>query len=346
MRHCVTRRQPFGFMNKTERIEAALKGEAVDRVPFGFWTHLPKLDLDPVLLADRTYEFYREFDLDFIKTMNNGMYPVEDYGCEIDYSAVDQGGVAKLVRPLVTEPEGWNAVPTLDVQGGALGRELYGLELLLKKVGRKAPVVMTVFSPLTIAAKLSANHVIQHIREGKAEHVRRALEAIAETTAEFIARVIDLGASGVFFASQMCQRGVMSEAEYLEFGVPYDLEALKPAAGGWFNIFHLHGNEVMFSLMKDYPLECVNWHVWETTPDFTEARDQSDKCFMGGIVRTHITEGDYHGIESDVKRSWDQLKGIKHIVTPGCGIRHPVDASTLQYTAALIRDRLKTEYRA
>lgn len=37
-----------------------------------------------------TYDFYREYDLDFIKTMNNGMYGVECFGCKIDYSDIEK----------------------------------------------------------------------------------------------------------------------------------------------------------------------------------------------------------------------------------------------------------------
>ena len=35
-------------MTKKERIQAAIRGEEVDRVPYSLWTHLPVIDLDPV----------------------------------------------------------------------------------------------------------------------------------------------------------------------------------------------------------------------------------------------------------------------------------------------------------
>ena len=76
------------MMTKKERIQAAIAGEKPDKLPYSFWTHLPGIDLNPELLAEKTYEFYKKYDIDFIKTMNNGMYAIEDFGCEIDYSDI------------------------------------------------------------------------------------------------------------------------------------------------------------------------------------------------------------------------------------------------------------------
>ena len=46
-------------MNKLERIQAAIRGEKTDQVPYSFWTHLPGIDLDPEKLAAMTYEIGR-----------------------------------------------------------------------------------------------------------------------------------------------------------------------------------------------------------------------------------------------------------------------------------------------
>ena len=56
------------MMTKKERIQAAIAGEKPDKLPYSFWTHLPGIDLNPELLAEKTYEFYKKYDIDFIKT--------------------------------------------------------------------------------------------------------------------------------------------------------------------------------------------------------------------------------------------------------------------------------------
>ena len=47
-------------MNKAQRVEAAIKGEAVDRIPFSVWYHLSGVDQDPVSLAEVTAELTKK----------------------------------------------------------------------------------------------------------------------------------------------------------------------------------------------------------------------------------------------------------------------------------------------
>ena len=91
-------------MTKAERIRAAVEGRDVDVVPFSFWSHFPDVDMDPEKLAECTYSFYKTYDVDFIKTMSNGMYSIEDLGCTVDYSGIKAGGVAKLVHTPIQQP--------------------------------------------------------------------------------------------------------------------------------------------------------------------------------------------------------------------------------------------------
>ena len=121
-------------MTKKERIWAAVHGETPDTLPYSFWTHLPGIDLDPEKLAEHTYNFYKTYDVDFIKTMNNGMYAIEDFGCEIDYSEIAKGGVAKVVKTPIHEAGDWLKLKPCSVEEGSLARELKGLRLLLDKV--------------------------------------------------------------------------------------------------------------------------------------------------------------------------------------------------------------------
>ena len=217
-------------MTKKERIKAAVSGQTPDQLPYSLWTHMPGIDLDPVLLAEKTYEFYKTYDVDFIKTMNNGMYAIEDFGCEIDYSEVTKGGVAKVVKTPVHKPEDWLSLKVCPVNEGSLHRELTSLKLLLNKVkSEDVPVLFTVFSPVTTADKLSGKQMLSYIRNGYGEQVKKALEVITETTMAVAAEAIRLGADGIFFASQMSSYDSMTVEEYAEYGKPYDLKVLEAA---------------------------------------------------------------------------------------------------------------------
>ena len=53
-------------MDKRERLQAAIKGEPVDRVPVALWRHFPVDDQRPEDLAAATIEFQTQYDFDFV----------------------------------------------------------------------------------------------------------------------------------------------------------------------------------------------------------------------------------------------------------------------------------------
>ena len=318
-------------MTKKERILAAVRGENCDRQPYAIWTHLPGIDMDPVKLAEKTYEFYKEYDTDLIKTMNNGMYSIEDFGCEIDYSGIEKGGVAKLISTPVKEPEDWDRIEKPDFADcRALNRELTSLKLLLDKVKEEeVPVIFTVFSPLTTADKLSGGQVLKHIAEGHGEKIHRVLNILTELTEELVRRANDLGADGIYFATQMSSFDITTEEIYREYGTAYDLRVLNASKGSC-DALHCHGVNIMYDLLKEYPVDIFNWHAGETSPDF-ETAAQMDRCLMGGIVRNDITESNYEAIRSQIEKSYMVMKGRHHILSAGCVIRYPLNPKALAY---------------
>lgn len=319
-------------MNKKERVYAAIHFQETDEIPYSFWSHLPGIDLDATQLAHATYDFYKTYDLDFIKTMNNGMYAIEDFGCEIDYSEIEKGGVAKIVYTPVQAPEDWSKVQPCSIHEGSLARELDSLKQLLELVkGENVPVIFTVFSPITIADKLCGKKVLDHIRAGYGEEVKRALSVIAETTAQLAAEAIRLGADGVFFASQMSVYDVMDTEVYLEYGKPYDIQVLEAAKDGWMNTLHAHGSNIMFDVLRDYPVHVFNWHAWETLPAIDEAQQLTGKCLMGGLNRTDITSCDRNAIRHQIFDCKRLTGGRGLILTPGCVIRYPLNKGMLSY---------------
>ena len=319
-------------MRKKERIQAAVNGGEPDRLPYGFWTHMPGIDLDPERLADETYRFCKSYDLDFIKTMNNGMYPIEDFGCKIDYSQIPLGGVAKVTETPVRSAADWKKLEVCSIEKGSLARELRGLDLLLRKVKQEEiPVLFTVFSPLTTANKLSGNTLRSHLDAGEKEAVHYALRVITETTCALVREAIARGADGIFFATQSGTYSFMNTEEFQEFGVPYDCQVLEAAKDGWINTIHAHGTDIMYETLKDYPVHCFNWHAWETLPAVDEAHILSGKCLMGGLNRTDITNCRRNEVRNQIFECFRLLKGRNMILTPGCVIRYPLDEKMLRF---------------
>ncbi len=326
-------------MAKAERIKAALRGEASDRPPYAFWTHRPDIDLDPDRLAEETAAYCRRLDLDFVKSMPNGFYCVEDWGCALDFSEVARGGVAKVVRPAVSAPGDWRTLTALNPAQGALGRELRHLSQLVQRVGPDVPVLATVFSPLTIANKLSNGAHRAHLASNP-DAVTSGLEIITDTTCEFVRAAVNCGCAGIFFATQDATHQAFDEAAYRRYGVPYDHRVLQAArtAGGWFNAVHMHGDDVLFDLLKHYPVDALNWHIGETPPSIADYRNSGGALpILGGLQRGHITNRDLAAAFRDVKQTLAQTQGRGIIIAPACVIRHPVDETVLQAIAAEIK---------
>lgn len=326
-------------MDKIERVRAALRCEAVDRPPYSFWTHLPGIDLDPQRLAAETAEFANRYDLDFIKSMPNGLYCVEDWGCVCDYSDIARGGVAKVIEPAVAVPSDWDKLACLDVTQAAFGRELDHLASLVKRAGPGLPALATAFAPLTIAGKLSNGLSREHAATHR-DALLRGLEVITEVTCEFVRATIERGCAGVFLALQEATRSAYDEPTYRALGEPYDRRVLEAAAaaGGWFNAVHIHGENILFDVLENYNVTALNWHIGETAPAISEYRARGGaKPILGGLQRAHITQRNSIGIRADVERAIIESGGVGILLAPGCVIRHPVDDATLRETADYIK---------
>lgn len=319
------------MLSKKERIRNAVQGRRCDRLPYAIWTHLPGIDMDPVRLAEETFRFYKTYDTDLIKTMNNGMYAIEDFGCQIDYSQIEKGGVAKLVSTPVNSIDDWKLIKEKDLdECKAIQRELYSLELLLEKVkDEDVPVIFTVFSPFTTANKLCGNRILEDIATGDTKTIHEALQNITNLTVKLVKKANELGADGIFFASQMSSYDVTDEKTFKEFGERYDRQVLE-ASQGFCDTIHCHGSNIMFDILKDYPVDIFNWHAWESLPDL-EGVKACGKCVMGGLDRRDITDKNLEKIEEQINACVETFKGIRHILAPGCVIRYPLDSDTLKF---------------
>lgn len=304
-------------MTKRERIEAAVNRRPVDRVPISFWRHFPEAEMRAETLAEVLAAFQRRYDLDFVKMMPNAAYATEEWGAEVTYTE-NPVGARRLVRSVVREPEDWRHIRPVDPRGGALGRELRCVELLRQALGDGVPIVQTVFTPLSIAYKLAGERALEDIRRPPTA-LHTALQAIAETMRGFVRACLRAGADGIFLATQLASEKFCSAGKYREFGRPYDLQVLDAAEGSPFSILHLHGADIFFDLVADYPVQAVNWHDRRVPPSMLEARERYDRCFVGGLNETEtLPRGPGASVREEVRDAIDQVKGRGLIVGPGC----------------------------
>ncbi|WP_049976420.1 uroporphyrinogen decarboxylase family protein [Azospirillum sp. B506] len=325
-------------MEYSQNISTIFAGRERHKPLFSFWTHFPDIDLDPQRLADATIGLQRTFDLDFVKTAPNGMYAIEDYGVGIDFSEVGTGGIARITSTPFERAEDWDDLPDLDIHSGALGRELRSLRLVRAALP-DIPIVFTVFSPMTIAAKLSRGAIRTQIRDGNhAREIHGALGKISRLVSRYSAAAIEAGADGVFFAHQDTGRDRFPYDDFSEYVAAYDLEALFGARSGRFNILHIHGEQIRFRELLDYPVHGINWHSWETLPSMAGGLLSSRKCIVGGIDRRSVTANDIPAIEDQIRSVSRMAEGVGNVIfAPSCTIRAGFRPETLHAIRSIVK---------
>jgi uroporphyrinogen decarboxylase len=309
-------------LNKRERIYAALHGEPVDRLPVSLWRHFHKQDRTSEGLAQATLEFAHRYDLDLIKVTPSGLYGVEDWGASIKQSN-DDDTPPRLKRPVIESPEDWRQLATLAVDQGSLGRELQALRAIRAGLSDdEAPILMTVFSPLTLAYKMAGEAVLEHLRQHPAD-LHFGLATIAETTARYGVAALGASAGGVFFATQLARSSLLTADEYQAFGERYDFIVLEYLARETdLIVLHLHGQDVFFDLVHRYPVTAVSWHDREARPSLREAMGQTRKALMAGLDRDLLATGSPEEVAEQVRDAQQQTGGRRLILAPACVV-HP-----------------------
>lgn len=305
-------------MSKKERIMAALKGEEVDRIPFSIWYHVPHADQDPVHLAEVQIQQAYLYDLDFIKMMPFGNYSAHDFGLSCTFYCTRTQPVLER-KFAIDSPKEWIELEPLPGYFGSHGKQLqFAKELKKQLKGVEIPYIQTVFSPLTTAKKLAGNRVFDDMR-AYPDYLHHALRVITETTIDFVKYNIELGVAGFFFATQCATRDFMTEEEYEEFGVKYDLQVINAFKDGtYFNVLHIHGDNTMFERLAKYPVQCINWHDRWAGPTMAEARRITNKCLLGGINEKWLSKAKPEEIKDHIREAVLEVGPRGIMITPGC----------------------------
>jgi uroporphyrinogen decarboxylase len=307
-------------LSKRDRLSAVIAGEDVDRTPVALWRHFPGDDQRPADLAAATLSFQWRWDWDFVKVTPASSFCVRDWGVE-DRWVGNSEGTREYTKRAIEHPEDWRGLRVLDARSGSLGGQLRCLEKIVTELGQDTPVIQTVFSPLAQAKNLAGNErLLAHLHRYP-EALKAGLETITTTTSRFVRLAARMGIDGIVFAVQHARYEFMTEDDYAEFGRPYDIrlfEALEDS-DVWFNVLHLHGDEVMFDLLADYPVQAWNWHDQETPPSLVEGKRRVSGAVVGGLRQWEtLLRGDPERVQIEARAALEQTAGRGFILGTGC----------------------------
>ena len=228
----------------------------------------------------------------------------------------------------------WETIRPLDPHRGVLSEQLDALQMIAKGLDGGTPFVMTVFTPLSIAAQLAGSEIamIGYLREHPAE-VHRALDAITDTFSVFAEECLKAGASGLFFATtRWGTYDRLTQVEYAEFGELYDLRLLSALPESDFHVLHVCGSNNMLPALADYPVTAFNWDTQdETNVWLKEGGKITGKAVIGGIShRTLLLNGSAEEVAGEAIWTRDAMDGTRWMLGPGCTIAPEVPGENLR----------------
>jgi uroporphyrinogen decarboxylase len=308
-------------MTKRERVVAALHGAPVDRVPIAFWGHFSSDPHRAHDLVAETLRFQAAYDWDFVKLMPSGMYLPEALGCRLT-PAAGPGAVNGLADSIVKSGSDWENLPVLDPHTGWLEEHIQSVRLVREALGPDIPIIQTLFSPLTVAHKLSLHVPFEQSVGDYRSHLESGLRSLTETSIRFAQATLDVGADGFFFATQEANEDALSEADFLGLGKRFDLEVLEAIRQqASFILLHVCRENILAGAVADYPVDAINWEEQKTRPTLEEARLIWNQTLVGGMDRYgSILKSSPDDVVSEVKEVVGRVGRQNFIVSAGCAL--------------------------
>lgn len=330
------------LMDKRARVEAALRGDEVDRVPISFWGHDYMREWSAEGLAQAMLDNYRTYDWDYMKVNPRASYHVEDWGATLEHTTDPNHGHRFLSVPVNT-PDDWRRLRPLEPDRGVLGEQLDALRLIGAALRGEAHYIQTIFSPLSVAKYLVGNRP-EPVKQSITDHpdaLKAALEVITQTFATYAKACLAAGASGIFFATTgWASADVLTQDQYAEFGVKYDLRVLDAVAGkAPFNVLHNCGDNIYFDILASYPVRAISWAATlPGNPSLAGGKLRTASAVMGGInEKATLPDAPPDQVAAEVSQAIKETYGRRVLLAPGCSIPPNTPPANLRAAAETAR---------
>lgn len=291
-------------MNKIERVDRVLDGKTVDYPPLSLWYHFGVQHGSGEQHAKLSLEFFRHYDLDFLKVMNDYFYPRPE-GLEAVQSRAD----LEKIRPFDVEASPWS-------------EQFSALSVIARELSGEAYFLDTLFDPWQSLRRNMAGENIEMLMETEPQATHDALEVIADNLIAYCKRSLSIGTAGIFM-SIYAGRELISRENFLEFVKPHALRAFEAIQDqGRMNTLHIHGSEALYvEDCCDFPARIFNW--WDRGPDgppLSEVKAKIDGCVMGGIDQKIVSRNTLAHLREHVREGLALGGDTRFFLANGCSI--------------------------
>ena len=270
-------------MTNRQRVLAAVRGEPVDRVPLAFWLHDFAAENEVKTFVAESLRLATTFGWDYLKPQSRAQCFAEAWGLRYMPSGARAVQYTRTHAPCAGSADLRRLRPA-EPTAGALGEQLDALRQIRAAVG-DTPIIWTVFSPMMVVPYLLAGGVEQALTIAREEPAAldHALAALAETLAAYARLAVRAGADGLFYATNVARRGLLSPAECRRFQRPWDRRVLDAVGDAPFNVLHVCGAAIHFEEFADYPFHALSWAASEQNVSLAEARRRTGRAVIGGL---------------------------------------------------------------
>jgi uroporphyrinogen decarboxylase len=327
-------------MNKKERVEAALRGETVDRVPVSVWTHDYKGDGDMgnmgsiQSLMESIVEHFIRYDWDFLKVNPRSTYFAEAWKAR--YRPSDQKNTPPIFESSpVRGSSDWKRLKVLEPDRGLLLEQLRLLQLLSHQVGYDAHFIQTVFCPLGVACSLVGDDPtpVQYSMREDRSALHTGLRIITETLSNYAIACMEQGATGIFYTTRgWASEGFLTLDQYREFGEQYDrefLDAIKSRSK--MTVLHNSGNHIYFDMLGAYPVHALSWDVFAPgNPNLLDGKKRFGKAAMAGLNQHTLATGSPGQIQDEIAHTLEDVGTQYLLLAPASAIAPETPTKNLE----------------
>lgn len=299
-------------MTKIERVERTLSGESVDRPPVSMWYHFGVQHRPGIDFARISLDYFRHYDFDFLKLMNDYYYPMPG-GLEEIASAAD---LSKLAR---FEPEDspWR-------------EQLSSIEHVAAELSGEAFFIDTIFEPWQSLERTLAGEHLRTLMRHEPRALKDALEVVTDNLIAYARASIERGSSGVF-VSVMASEEFLTPEQAREFELPYArrlLEAVSDLAP--MNTLHAHGGKIYVDDVSTMPVSVLSYQDrGAANPSLAGMRDRFNGCLMGGIDHTDFSPRTPRYIRERTREGIAEGGSTRFFLANGCSIPAEVNPSVI-----------------
>jgi uroporphyrinogen-III decarboxylase len=240
---------------------------------------------------------------------------------------------------VIASPGDLDQLHVLQGDEAPFDRQLELIRRLAEKYAGQVLMATTVFNSWTTLRNLTAPETDQHgpptplneqdprdrvlsrlLREAPSA-LARALEVIAESSANFVRHALAAGADGIYLSvrDDWVDTPENGAGTYARLVQPTDLKILAGAAKGTFNILHICGRALDFLRFAAYPATVLNWADRVEGPSIAAVAGQVRPTLCAGLDHLGtLATGSPEDCANQARDALSQAAGRPILISPGC----------------------------